>query len=96
MAFSETREHARRKAQFWLGAAAGTLQVVILIIIDETEARHRAPTDGSETEVPDSDLGSDDDLWVGDLKMSVELWRGFDSRGDAYLEREIVSFCVSI
>lgn len=90
MAFSETREHARRKARFWLGAAPA-LQVVILILIDETEPRRRAPADGSDIELPDTDdLESDDDLWVGDLQITLEVWRNsFDGRG-VYRQREMV------
>lgn len=89
VAFSETREHARRKAEFWLGAAAGTLQAVILIIIDEAEARRRPPSDGSGGEVPGTDdLESDDDQWVGNLHISVEVWRsGFNG---VYRQREMV------
>lgn len=90
MAFSETREHARRKARFWLDAASDALQVVILILIDETEARLRAPTDGNEIGLPDTvDLESDDDLWVGDLQITFEVWRNNGGVG-AYREREIV------
>lgn len=90
VAFSESSEHARRKAGFWLNAASSTLQVVVLILVDETEARRHAPNDRSEeVEAPDTDdLTSEDDLWVGDLKISVELWR--KNPDGVYKQREIV------
>jgi hypothetical protein len=89
VAFSETAEHARRKADFWLESSS-ICQVVVLMVINETAPLIRG-TNGVENIVPRGNLEDpEDDYWVGDLGISIEVIRRDENGYGTYTDQNIV------
>lgn len=97
-AFAQGEEDLRRKVQLWLEGSHEVLQVVIVIKMRESAITMAGQ--GSESSMSDSDhsedgrpaapvLVPDDDLLVGPIEITIELWRWRDDVG-VYLDYQLV------